>query len=282
MLFYLVKLKQIYFFMKKFSVEILPRQKSKIFELSNDFFEDIYITHIPGSPSDELVQTSELILNEGFNPVPHIPARSFSSDDDAFILLKSLNNIGVNTLLTIGGSTKDASGPFASTMDMYQSGIFNTLDFDEIRLAGHPEGNPDDTNSDFSLLNKLKWLNDINVKISIVTQFCLSYEITNRWIIETNKLIKDNNFNADLSIGIAGPAKISTLIKYAKVCGVSASKNFLMRQGFDITKLLKLDPNAIIQYLKGYDNLHFFPFGGINELSKWVKENNFNFKNKEL
>ena len=272
-----MKLKQIYFFMKKFSVEILPRQKSKIYDLPNEYFKDIYITHIPGSPADELIQTSELVLKEGFNPVPHIPARSFRSHEDAFDLLNSLKDTGVKTLLTIGGSTKKTSGSFLSTMDMYQSGVLNTLNFDEIRIAGHPEGNPDDTNSALSLLNKLRWLNNLKVKISIVTQFCLSYEITNRWIIETNNLIKDNKFNAELNIGIAGPAKITTLIKYAKVCGVSASKNFLMKQGFDVAKILKLDPNSIINHLKGYNNLHFFPFGGIHELTKWVKENNYNF-----
>ena len=264
--------------MKKFSVEILPKQMSKVNELSRNYFDDIYITHIPGSSINELIQTSELILEKGFNPVPHIPARSFASLEDAFNLLSSLKKIGVNTLLTIAGSTKEVAGPFESTIDMYQSGVFNTLNFNEIRIAGHPEGNPDDANSTNSLVNKLKWLEMLRVKISIVTQFCLSYQITNQWIEDTNKLISNNKYNAELCIGIAGPAKITTLIKYAKVCGVSASKNFLISQGLDIAKIFKLDPNLIINKLKGHDKLHFFPFGGINELSEWIKDNNFNFE----
>ena len=38
----------------------------------------------------------------------------------------------------------------------------------------------------------------------------------------------------------------------------------------DITKLMKHSPKKIIDELKNYDGIHFFPFGGINELNSWV------------
>ena len=40
------------------------------------------------------------------------------------------------------------------------------------------------------------------------------------------------------------------------------------------TKLLKHNPKEIINSIVGYDNLHFFPFGGINELVDWKKYSN--------
>ena len=44
--------------MKKFSIEILPKQKDKILEINKNFFNDVYVTHIPGSPTSDLIETS--------------------------------------------------------------------------------------------------------------------------------------------------------------------------------------------------------------------------------
>ena len=109
-----------------------------------------------------------------------------------------------------------------------------------------------------------------NYKITIVTQFSLSSSITNNWIEETRNRIHNEIQNVEIVIGVAGPSKISTLIKYAKVCGVNASTNFLKKQGMDITKLIKHSPDKTLSELKNFDGIHFFPFGGINELNSWV------------
>ena len=145
----------------------------------------------------------------------------------------------------------------------------NKYSFQNIRIAGHPEGNPDDENAVDSLNEKLNLLNN-HFKISIVTQFSLSASLTNDWIRKTRKQA-ENIKNTEIIIGLAGPSKITTLLKYAKVCGVNASASFLKKQGLDITKLIKHSPGDILNNLKGYDAIHFFPFGGIKELNSWVK-----------
>ena len=255
--------------MKKYSIEILPKQKDKIPNINKDFFRDVYVTHIPGSPSSDLINTSRDVLSNNLNPVPHIPARSIESKIFLEELLFELNSMGVKDILLIGGSAKESAGPFASTSEIIKSGILDKYKFSNIRIAGHPEGNPDDKNSKDSLVEKLRLLNN-NYKISIVTQFSLSSSITNNWIDETRNQINNESSNVEIIIGIAGPSKISTLIKYAKVCGVNASANFLKKQGMDITKLIKHSPDKTLSELKNYDGIHFFPFGGINELNSWV------------
>ena len=62
----------------------------------------------------------------------------------------------------------------------------NKYSFQNIRIAGHPEGNPDDENAVDSLNEKLNLLNNL-FKISIVTQFSLSASLTNDWIRKTRK-----------------------------------------------------------------------------------------------
>ena len=109
--------------MKKYSIEILPKQKDKIPKINNDYFEDVYVTHIPGSPPSDLIEASKDVLNNNLNPVPHIPARSMESESELSGLLSDLNNIGVKSILMIGGSSKEVLGPYSSTSEIIQSGI---------------------------------------------------------------------------------------------------------------------------------------------------------------
>ena len=89
--------------MKKFSIEILPKQKDKIPDINKKYFNDVYITHIPGSPLKDLIDTSEAVLNNNLNPVPHLPARSMESENDLNFLLNKLTKLGVSDILMIGG-----------------------------------------------------------------------------------------------------------------------------------------------------------------------------------
>ena len=89
---------------------------------------------------------------------------------------------------------------------------------------------------------------------------------------EKNKLIQGIDQDIKIKIGIAGPAKLTTLINYAKICGVSATALIVRNKKFGLTKLVKHNPTEIINGLKNYDQLHFFPFGGIKELSGWMEK----------
>ena len=123
------------------------------------------------------------------------------------------------------------------------------------------------------MLKKCEWIIKNEFKCSIVTQWTFDVRKTNDWIKNIRadiKLISDNYF--DLHLGIAGPAKIITLIKYAKICGVSASYMIAKNKNIGLKNLIKHNPNEIIDGLKNYDNLHFFPFGGIKELINWKME----------
>ena len=80
------------------------------------------------------------------------------------------------------------------------------------------------------------------------------------------------DYNVTLKIGVAGPAKLTTLINYAKICGVSATTLIVKNKKFGLTKLIKHNPAEIIKGLKHFDQLHFFPFGGIKELTNWIEK----------
>ena len=258
--------------MKKNSLEIIPKQTERITNLPKGIFGDIYIAFIPGDSYNNVVSASKYVIDKGYRPVPHVPARNILNEEELDIYLSKLLEIGVTKLLIIGGSGKKI-GIFDKTFDLFDTGIFNKYKFEQINIAGHPEGNPYDKNSDVNLLKKCEWIIKNEFKCSIVTQWTFDVRKTNDWIKNIRadiKLISDNYF--DLHLGIAGPAKIITLIKYAKICGVSASYMIAKNKNIGLKNLIKHNPNEIIDGLKNYDNLHFFPFGGIKELINWKME----------
>ena len=258
--------------MKKNSLEIIPKQSDRIKTLSKELFNEIYIAYIPGDSFNNIVEASKFVIEQGFISVPHIPARNILDEDQLDLYLSNLASIGVKKILVLGGSG-NKKGVFEKTFDLYETGLFNKYKFEQINIAGHPEGNPQDKNSDMNLLKKCQWIVENRFKSAIVTQWTFDISKTNQWIEkikkETNSIHK-NHF--DINVGIAGPAKITTLINYAKICGVSATTIIARNKNIGLRKLIKHDPKVIIDGLVGYDNLHFFPFGGIKELIKWRNE----------
>jgi methylenetetrahydrofolate reductase (NADPH) len=82
-------------------------------------------------------------------------------------------------------------------------------------------------------------------------------------------------------LGIAGPAKLQTLIKFAIACGVGASLSVLQKRAKDVTKLLlPFEPTQILTDLAAaksagraanIERIHFFPLGGIKTNANWVQ-----------
>ena len=86
-----------------------------------------------------------------------------------------------------------------------------------------------------------------------------------------------------MHIGIAGPAKLQTLIKFAIACGVGPSLKVLQKRAMDVTKLLlPYEPTEVLTELAAYKaanpdfnitNVHFFPLGGIKTNANWAINN---------
>jgi methylenetetrahydrofolate reductase (NADPH) len=82
-------------------------------------------------------------------------------------------------------------------------------------------------------------------------------------------------------IGIAGPAKLQTLLRYSIECGVGASIKILQKRALDLTKLLMpYEPNSIISELAEYksqnpnfniEQVHFYPLGGTKTTARWAE-----------
>jgi len=273
-------------FLTDFSIEVMPRTAAKIESFKEILPKNtrVYIAHIEGVPIDEMVQTAKRISSEGFNVMPHFPARIIK---DKSTLEEWINiyqgEAGINQALLLAGGVNKPHGVFESSMQLVETELFEKYNFKNLHFAGHPEGNKDidkggsNKNVDAALFWKQKFNERSDINIAITTQFCFEAEP----VIEWANSLTNNGINIPIHIGVAGPAKLQTLIKFSIACGVGPSLRVLQKRAKDVKKLLlPFDPNDFLETLAKHkkenpkfniSNIHFFPLGGINTNASWIK-----------
>ena len=274
-------------FLDGFSVEVTPKAASKI-ENFEDYIPSgtlVYIAHIEGTPIEEMVETAKKINDQGFCAMPHFPARIIKDKnvlEDWISRYKNEANVS-NALLIAGGANKPY-GEYDSSIQLIESELFDKADFNNLHIAGHPEGSMDidpdgsTTNVDQALSWKNEFSKRTDANMAITTQF--SFDASS--VISWANNIKEAGIDIPVHIGIAGPAKLQTLLRYSIECGVGASIKIIQKRAKDLTKLLlPYKPTNIITELASYkannpsfniEKVHFFPLGGIKQVSDFVKE----------
>jgi methylenetetrahydrofolate reductase (NADPH) len=269
-------------FLSDFSVEVTPSVYLKNKELLNSISKQkrIFIAYIEGSNEEDIINTAKLIRQDGNIPVPHIPARQIKDKKELKNFLDALKSeANVCEVLLIAGSNKKPYGEFESSIQLIETGYFNE-GFKTIYFAGHPEGNVDIEKSNISLDASLKlkqdFANNTQTNVVLLTQFCFD---SNQIILWANKL-KEDGIHLPIEIGVAGPAKLTSLIKYSIDCGVGPSLKILENNFSNLTELATTySPvdflNDLIQKINAnkdanIQNIHFYPFGGIKELIKYI------------
>ena len=273
-------------FLTDFSIEVMPRTASKIESFKEILPKNtrVYIAHIEGVPIEEMVQTAKRISNEGFNVMPHFPARIIKDKSTLEQWIKNYQDeAGIDQALLLAGGVDKPYGVFENSMQLVETELFEKYNFKNLHFAGHPEGNKDIDNDgstknvDQALLWKQKFNERSDAELAITTQFCFEAEPVIEW---ANSLI-NNGINIPIHIGVAGPAKLQTLIKFSIACGVGPSLKVLQKRAKDVKKLLlPFDPNDFLETLAKHkkenpkfniSNIHFFPLGGINVNASWIK-----------
>ncbi len=275
-------------FLQGYSIEVMPRTAEKV-----DDFRDllpagtrVYIAHIDGTPIEDMVATAVRLRNEGFDPMPHFPARIIR---DAATLEDWANRYageaGVDQGLILAGGVPAPVGDFDSSMQLLETGVFDRAGFKRLHVAGHPEGNRDidPDGSDKNVMDALRWkqkfADSTDAEMALATQFCFDAKPVIKWA----NALSDAGVTIPIHIGIAGPAKLQTLIKFAMACGVGPSLKVLQKRALDVTKLvLPYEPTDILSELAAHKaanpdfnitQVHFFPLGGIKTNANWAIEN---------
>ncbi|WP_299789409.1 methylenetetrahydrofolate reductase [uncultured Marivita sp.] len=275
-------------FLKGYSIEVMPRTAEKVADFRTLLAPGtrVYIAHIDGTPIEDMVSTAKRLANDGFPVMPHFPARIIKDKPTlADWIARYQGEAGVDQALLLAGGVAEPHGDFDSSMQLMETGLFDKAGFKRLHVAGHPEGNKD-IDPDGGMKNvedALRWKQGFSertdAQMALATQFAFDADPIIKWVDDLSAA----GISLPVHIGIAGPAKLQTLIKFAIACGVGPSLKVLQKRAMDVTKLLlPYEPTEVLTKLAAHkaknpdfniEQVHFFPLGGITANATWAIEN---------
>ncbi|HEX3989955.1 MAG TPA: hypothetical protein VHX39_02155 [Acetobacteraceae bacterium] len=259
------------------SLEMSPRERDAIPAAAEylPLGAEVFVSAPPAVSHHDIVSAAVALRRRGFEPVPHVAARSlvgFTQLND--LLARVAGEAGVGRALVIGGDLDPPSGPFHASFDVLSLGLFEKYGFTRIGLAGYPEGHPRIAQPalDQALAAKLALLRQAGIAAHVVSQFVFHATPVLDWL----QALRAAEPLLPVRIGLAGPAGIATLARYAVRCGIGHSINALTRHGTSIARLVtEAGPESVLRQLAvaepNISGIHLFSFGGLPRTARWLR-----------
>jgi methylenetetrahydrofolate reductase (NADPH) len=287
-------LAQVRSFVAGYSIEATTHDEAKFDEITVELAPGtrVYVAHVPGTPIDDVVSLALRFKDAGCNPVPHIIARKLSSAEQLEGALKRLAAAGVNEALCIAGDIAVDDNAFDSSLEVLKTGLFGQYNFKEIGVAAHPEGSVaiGEARVAEALAGKVAFAKTAPFKVRFVTQFGFDSTAFIDWENATSA----RGIDLPIHVGLAGPASLKQLARFAVVCGVGASARMLKSRTAATAGLLKsrAPDDMIIDFARHIaanpdsriKNPHIFAFGGVAKSARWinaVRDGRIKFNKKE-
>lgn len=271
--------------LRGYSIEVMPRTAAKIedFRAILPVATRVYVAHIEGTPFDDMLATARRLTGEGFAVMPHVPARLVADRATLDAWLAAYADAGVSQALVLAGGSKQPVGDFDSSMQLLDTGLFDRHGFTHLHVAGHPEGNRDiDTDGsnrlvDEAALWKQAFSERTDAAMAMATQFAFDAAPVIAWADR----LQAAGVRLPIHVGVAGPTKLQTLVKFAIACGVGPSLAVLQKRARDLTTLLlPFEPDAVLTGLAAHvaarpdsliQGIHIFPLGGITASADYAR-----------
>lgn len=238
----------------------------------------VYLTAVPGRLMSEAIEPAKRLRAAGLEPVPHLAVRNVASQGMLDDLVSGFaTEAGVRSVLVIAGDRDRPAGPFASAIEVIESGVLHRYGIEEVGIAGYPEGHPRIARLvlEQALAAKVEAAEQTGLKVHIVTQFCFDAGAVLDWLIR----LRNRGIEHPVRVGMAGPTSLSTLLRYAQRCGVRASVQGMTRQAGLFKHLVgTAAPDGLIRPIAdaategrtGHVMPHFYSFGGAAATARWA------------
>jgi len=268
--------------LQDFSLEMTAKDAAKLEEAAHVIPQGtrISVTFLPNEEFPQRISTAKRVKELGFVPVPHFSARRLKSEQEFEWFLGELaTQVGIQDCFVIAGDPPQPEGPYEDALAIIKSGLLGKYGIKHVGISGYPEGHPDISGPKLrqAMIDKKAVLTDLGLDYSVMTQFGFDADPVLDWL----KQVRADGIDKPVYIGVAGPAKVKTLLGYAARCGVGTSAKVMLKYGLSLTKLLGAQgPDPIINELAsrldpavhGKVFLHFYPFGGLAKTADWIRE----------
>src|SRR5882672_12073546 len=204
------------------SLELSSRDPAEIDACAGllDLDTPVYISFPPGQTYHGTVALAARLARAGFRPVPHVAARRLAGREalDDY-LARAAGEAGVDTALVIAGDSDRPGGAFDSSLALLETGLFQRHGIVRIGVAGYPEGHPRIAPSalESALAAKKTFARRTGIELGIVTQFCFEGDSIRLWAARMK------GHGLPVRVGLAGPASLPRLLRFAAMCGVGNS-----------------------------------------------------------
>ena len=275
--------------LRGYSIEVSPSHAKAVDAAPGrlDPGTEVFLPWIPGSDPMDTVGPAAKLRRAGLVPVPHIGARHIESAAQLeHFAARLVGEADVDRILIIAGDRDRPAGPYDSSLAVMKTDVFQKLGLVRVAIAGFPEGNPNisDVVLDESMAEKANFARSSGLQLSIVTQFCFEAKPIVAWL----RHIRGRGIDIPVRIGLAGPAGLITLARYAVRCGIGNSLHVLTENPAFARLLVEKGPEPIIRGIAALDGsgsetsedgqsrslgiagLHFYVFGGFDKTVDWI------------
>jgi len=248
----------------------------------------VNVTFLVGSDVEDTINTCRRLAEAAMRPVAHMPARGFASLTEVEEYCARLQDVGCKEALVLGGGNPEPVGNLTEAMDILESGLLQKYGFSRIGVAAHPEGHPDvpEEKMTEALLQKAEWAKANGIDLYYATQFCFEPAPIITWERRMRGLLTDRLGTSEnlpqVHLGVAGPAKIAMLIKFALMSGVGPSVRFVTKYTGNVFKLATTSaPDELVAGIAAHQvedpeclvrGLHFYTFGGLPRTLEWCNQ----------
>jgi len=240
--------------------------------------QKIFVSFLPKQSWEQTALACRSLQDAGLDPVPHIPVRLLADEralDELFNRL--VREARVEEVLLLSGDYPQAVGHFSRVEDVLHTGVLSKSGLKRVAFAGHPEGHPKVPVEEIRRAERAKVIaaSESGLQASLVTQFFFEAAPFLAWEQE----LRSGGVRPRFVAGLAGPAKITTLFKFALRCGAGPSIRALGARPSAFTKLIgDHGPQNVMRDLaqahstgaSGFAGIHMFCFGGYLRTCEWL------------
>jgi methylenetetrahydrofolate reductase (NADPH) len=197
----------------------------------------LYVAHVPGTTLADVAETACIGRARGFSRLPahrreahRLPLRARRGPRAAEGGRRQAGPAR-------RGRPGIARRAVSSTLDIIESGALEAAGIDSIGVAGHPDGHANIQPAQLrdALKRKQAYAARTGVPVHVVTQFGFDPGA----LVAFDRALTADGITLPVHVGVAGPASLKGLAKFAMLCGIGTSLAALIANPAALKTLVK-------------------------------------------